>query len=99
MEKVIPLDELLSTVEEAEKVAKSDDFECIGLLIDYHRSVRGFAPRSLNAFEFRAAPPAADIVCSLDCLWAMYAAGTRRIDDEAPVSLAKNTWKSRSPIS
>ena len=59
------------------EVAKTEDFECIGLLIDYHHSVRGFAPRLLNAFEFRAAPPAADIVRGLDCLREMYAVGKR----------------------
>ena len=93
MDKVIPLDELLTAVDEAEKVVKTEDFECISLLVDYHHSVRGFAPRLLNAFEFRAAPPAADIARGLDCLRAMYATGKRQIDADVPVSFVKNAWK------
>src|SRR5512135_328767 len=93
MDKVIPLDELLSKVEEAEKVAKTEDLECISLLVAYHHSVRGFAPRLLNAFEFRAAPSSADIVLGLDCVRKMYAACRRQINGNAPVSFVKNAWK------
>ena len=54
MDKVIPLDQLLTAVDEAEKVAKTEDFECISLLVDYHHSVPRICPSAAECLRVPA---------------------------------------------
>jgi TnpA family transposase len=93
MDSIAPLDQLLPTLEAAEKIVATEDFDCLGVMIEHYHTARSIAPRFLRAFEFRAASHAQPVIKATLCLREMYDAGTRNLPAAAPISFVKSRWR------
>jgi len=93
MANIIPLDQLLPALEEAEKIVATEDFDCLGVMIEHYHTIRSITPRLLGTFEFIGAPPAMPVIRALDCLKEMYDTGARKVPGKAPVSFIKSRWR------
>jgi TnpA family transposase len=93
MDSIAPLDQLLATLEEAENIVATEDFDCLGVMIEHYHTARTIAPRFLNAFEFRAADHALPVINAIESLRKMYGTGARKLPADAPVSFIKGRWR------
>lgn len=92
MANILPLEQLLPALEEAEKIVATEDFDCLGVMIEHYHTARSITPRLLTAFEFRGAHPARPVLKAIDCLKGMYKTGARQVPKNAPVSFIKSRW-------
>jgi len=90
---IIPLEQLFPALEEAEKIVATEDFDCLGVMIEHYHTIRSVTPRLLGTFEFSGAPPAMPVIRALDCLKEMYDTGARKVPGKAPVSFIKARWR------
>jgi Domain of unknown function (DUF4158) len=65
IETVVPWDVFLTSVREAEQLARDENFDSIGLIVEHYGQLRRYAPTFLETFEFRAAPAAQEIMRAL----------------------------------
>lgn len=93
MDSIATLDRLLPTLEAAEKIVATEDFDCLSVIIEHYHTARSITPRLLNAFEFRGAPPAIPLIKAINCLREMYSTGARKLPDDVPTSFIKTRWK------
>jgi hypothetical protein len=55
IERVVSWEQFTQSVQEAEKLARPEDFDYLGLLSNHYSQLRRYTPAFLEAFEFRAA--------------------------------------------
>jgi len=93
MARVLPLEQLFPALEEAEKIVATEDFDCLGVMIEHYHTIRSVTPRLLGTFEFSGASPAMPVIRAIDCLKEMYDTGARKVPGKAPVSFIKARWR------
>lgn len=93
MDNITPLEQLLPTLEAAEKIVATEDFDCLAVMIEHYHAARSIAPRFLAAFEFRAASHAQPVIKAIECLRKMYRSGARKLPADAPISFIKSRWR------
>lgn len=94
LQSVIAWDRFVATVEEAEQLTRSENFDYLGLLDRRYQQLRKYAPRLLDSYDFRAsASPSAALLGALHLLKEMNASGKRKIPDDAPVEFVKPRWE------
>jgi hypothetical protein len=64
IERVVSWEQFTQSVQEAEKLARPEDFDYLGLLSNHYSQLRRYTPAFLEAFEFRATPAARKILDS-----------------------------------
>ena len=62
IEQIVPWEEFTRSVNEADKLARSEDFDYLELVGESYSQFRRYAPDFIEAFEFRAAPVAQNLV-------------------------------------
>jgi TnpA family transposase len=92
IEALIPWDEFLASVAEAETLARDQGFDHLGLLLDHFGQLRRYGPTFLDTFTFRAAPAVQPLLDAIETLRQMNAAGARRVPDDAPVDFVRRRW-------
>src|SRR6059058_6374862 len=65
---VIPWDRFLASVEEAEALARSEEFDAYQMLGEHYAGIRRWAPTFLDAFVFQGVPAAAALMRAIDML-------------------------------
>src|SRR5260370_728903 len=65
---VIPWDRFLASVEEAEALARSEEFDAYQMLGEHYAGIRRWAPAFLDAFVFQSVPAAAALMRAIDTL-------------------------------
>src|SRR6266403_4463974 len=63
---VIPWDRFLASVEEAEALARSEEFDAYQMLGEHYAGIRRWAPTFLDAFVFQGVPAAAALMRAID---------------------------------
>jgi hypothetical protein len=79
IETVVPWDVFLTSVREAEQLARDEDFDSIGLIVEHYGQLRRYAPTFLETFEFRAAPAAQEIIEGIEILRELNRTNTRNV--------------------
>jgi Tn3 transposase DDE domain len=92
IEQIVPWEQFTQSVNEADKLARSEDFDYLGLVGESYSQFRRYAPDFIEAFEFRAAPVAQNLVDAIAVLRALNANKTRRIPDDAPKAFVRPRW-------
>ena len=64
----------------------------MGLLGDHYPQLRRYLPAFLEAFEFKAAPTARNIIEAVEVLRKLFAAKARSIPDDAPTEFIRRRW-------
>jgi hypothetical protein len=62
IEQILSWEQFIQSVSEAEKLARPEDFDYLGLLGDHYPQLRRYLPAFLEAFEFKAAPTTRNII-------------------------------------
>ena len=94
IETVVPWDVFMTSVREAEQLARDEDFDSIGLIVEHYGQLRRYAPTFLETFEFRAAPAAQEIIEGIEILRELNRTNTRNVPSAAPTGFIRKRWDS-----
>ena len=89
---VIPWDRLLASVEEAEALARSEEFDAYQMLGEHYAGIRRWAPTFLDAFVFQGVPAAAALMRAIDMLRDMNGRAVLTLPKSAPISFIRERW-------
>ena len=89
---VIPWDRFLASVEEAEALARSEEFDAYQMLGEHYAGIRRWAPTFLDAFVFQGVPAAAALMRAIDMLRDMNRRAVLTLPKSAPISFIRERW-------
>ncbi len=92
LESVIPWEGYVLSVAEADELSQPEDFDYLDLIESRYGWVRRYAPKLLEAFEFKAAPASMPLLRGIELLRKLNESGRRKVLDDAPVSFVKPRW-------
>ena len=92
IETVVPWDVFMTSVREAEQLARDENFDSIGLIVEHYGQLRRYAPTFLETFEFRAAPAAQEIIEGIEILRELNRTNTRNVPSAAPTGFIRKRW-------
>jgi hypothetical protein len=81
IEQIVSWECFIQSVGEAEKLARSEDFDYLGLLGNHYSQFRRYTPTFLEAFEFKAAPAAQKILDAIEVLKGLTISNSRSVPD------------------
>jgi TnpA family transposase len=93
IESVIPWEAFSRSVSDAEKLARSDDFDYLHRIGDNYSQIRRYAPELLEALHFTAAPAAREIIDAVNILKLLNTDNSRKIPENAPTSFIRKRWE------
>lgn len=93
IEAVVPWERFTESVQEAEQLARAEDFDHLALLGEHYQQLRRYEPVFLETFEFRAAPVVQDLIDAVDVLKALNRAGARTVPADAPIGFVRKRWQ------
>jgi hypothetical protein len=77
IEAIVSWDAFSRSVNEAEQLARGEDFDALSLITEHYSQLRRFAPVLLEIFEFRPAPIARDLIDAVNVLRTMNREGAQ----------------------
>lgn len=92
IESVLAWEKFISSVAEAEKLARPADFDYFDLLENRYSQLRRYTPKLLSTFEFRAAKASLPVLEALEVIKELNISGRRNVPDSAPTSFIKPRW-------
>ena len=92
IERLMPWEASLASVEEAARLARPDDFDYLALVGAAYPQIRRYAPAFLDAFEFRAAPASEELLRAIDLLRDLNARNARCVPGDAPTAFIRRRW-------
>ena len=93
IEKVIPWDNFMASVDEAAALARPGEFDALSLITESYPVLRRYAPAFLDAFEFRSTPATEDLVRAVALLRDLNSKNARRVPDDAPKGFIRARWE------
>lgn len=94
LQSIITWEKFVSTVEEAEQLARPADFDYLDLLDSRYHQLRKYTPRLLESYDFRAsAAPSASLLDALQLLKELNATGKRKVPEGSPAAFVKPRWE------
>jgi len=93
IEEVLPWDDFARSVQEAEKLARDEEFDSLALLVDHFGQLRRYAPTLLETFDFRAGPARRELLDAVAALREMNRTDARRVPSDAPTEFIRPRWK------
>jgi TnpA family transposase len=92
IEEIVSWDAFSRSVNEAQQLARDEDFDALSLITEHYSQLRRFAPILLETFEFRPTPVARDLIDAVDILRMMNREGMRKVPENAPVGFIRKKW-------
>jgi hypothetical protein len=92
IERVVSWEQFTQSVQEAEKLARPEDFDYLGLLSNHYSQLRRYTPAFLEAFQFRATPAARKILDAVEVLKRLSASKERSVPEDAPTEFVRRRW-------
>lgn len=83
--KVMPWDKIVTSVEDAKKLARPMDYDYLDLLENRFTYLRKYSPTLLKSLEFRSTKAAETLLRALKTLNEMNESGKRKVPDGAPL--------------
>lgn len=93
IEKIMPWDKIITSVEEAKKLARPMDYDYLDLLGNRFTYLRKYTPTLLKSLKFRSTKASEPLIRALDTLQEMNEAGKRKVPDEAPLGFVPKRWE------
>jgi hypothetical protein len=94
IEAIIPWDVFSESINEAEKLARPEDFDYLALIGDGFNQLRRYTPILLESLTMKAAPAARELLAGVEVLKRMNYLQARKVPDDAPTSFVRKRWKS-----
>ena len=92
IESIISWDDFTQSVNEAGRLAKSEDFDFIHRIAENYSTLRRYVPEFLSILKLRAAPSAEELLQGIELLRKLYLDNTRKIPDDAPTGFVRRRW-------
>ena len=89
---VMPWERFLSSVAEAEALARPEEFDAYQALGERHAGVRRWSPAFLEAFAFESVPASASLMRAIEALREMNRAGGSTLPKSAPTGFVRQRW-------
>ncbi|MEQ6375951.1 Tn3 family transposase [Bacillaceae bacterium S4-13-56] len=93
IEKVMPWDKIVTSVEEAKKLARPMDYDYLDLLENRFIYLRKYTPTLLKSLEFRSTNAAEPLLRALKTLNEMNESGKRKVPDGVPLDFVPKRWE------
>jgi TnpA family transposase len=93
IEQILPWEDFQHSVEEAQRLARDEEFDCLALIAEHHGQVRRYAPQFLTMFDFRPAPIHQPLIDALNVLREMNRRGDRHVPADAQLDFLPARWK------
>ena len=92
IEKIMPWDKIVTSIEEAKKLARPMDYDYLDLLENRFIYLRKYTPTLLKSLEFRSTNAAEPLLRALKTLKEMNESGKRKVPDGAPLDFVPKRW-------
>ncbi|MFU0790728.1 MAG: hypothetical protein ACFWT6_12320 [Virgibacillus proomii] len=89
----MPWDKIITSVEEAKKLARPMDYDYLDLLGNRFTYLRKYTPALLKSLEFRSTKASEPLIRALEALKEMNESGKRKVPDEAPLDFVPKRWQ------
>lgn len=93
IEAIMPWEQFTQSVTDAERLARTEDFDYLGLLGEHYQQVRRYAPAFLDSFDFKAVPVAEKVVEAIGMLRTLNRAAARKVPEDAPTDFVRKRWQ------
>lgn len=93
IEKVMPWDQVVASVEEAKNLACPIDYDYLDLLESRFSYLRKYTPTLLKSLEFRSTQAAEPLLRALKTLNDMNVSGKRKVPEGAPLDFVPKRWQ------
>lgn len=93
LESVIEWNSFVSSVEEAQELARPVDYDYLDLLQKRFYSLRKYTPTLLRTLEFHSTKSNEPLLQAVEIIRGMNDSGKRKVPAEAPVDFVSNRWK------
>jgi TnpA family transposase len=92
IESVLAWERFVSSVAEAQKLARPADFDYLELLENRYSQLRRYTPKLLETFEFKATTASLPVLKALEVIKELNISGRRHVPESAPTSFVKPRW-------
>ncbi|HLO47315.1 MAG TPA: Tn3 family transposase [Kamptonema sp.] len=92
IESVLAWSHFISSVAEAEKLARPADFDYLELLAHRYSQLRRYTPKLLETFEFKAVSASLSVIKALEVIKELNSSGRRNVPETADISFVKPRW-------
>lgn len=93
IEKVMPWDKIVESVEEAKKLARPVNYDYLDLLDSRYNQLRKYTPSLVKHLEFSSTNTSVGpLIDALKVINDMNETGKRRVPDDAPLGFVSNRW-------
>jgi TnpA family transposase len=93
LDSVIEWNSFVSSVEEAQELARPVDYDYLDLLQKRFYSLRKYTPTLLKVLEFHSTKSNEPLLQAVEVIRGMNDSGKRKVPVEAPVDFVSNRWK------
>ena len=93
IESVIPWGDFAQSVEEAQKLARPEEFDFLSGIGGGYSQIRRYAPALLEILQLKAAPAALEVFQAVELLRNLNASNARKVPKDAPVGFVRKRWK------
>lgn len=92
IEGILSWDQFVQSIEEAQKLSQTEDFDYLSLIEKGYSLVRRYAPAFLEALNFKAAPAANSLLQAVEMLKTLNHENQRKIPHNAPTNFIRKRW-------
>ena len=92
IESIISWDSFETSVEQAQKLAESKNYDFIWYIRKNYATLRRYEKEFLEVLHFKAAPAATGLLRAIDILREMNASKLRKLPEEVPIQFVRKRW-------
>jgi len=93
IESVIPWGDFTQSIDEAQKLARPEEFDFLQEIGSGYSQIRRYVPAFLEILQFKAAPAALEIFQAVELLKNLNASNARKVPKDAPTGFVRKRWK------
>ncbi|MEH7514912.1 Tn3 family transposase [Gottfriedia acidiceleris] len=93
LESVIEWNSFVSSVEEAQELARPADYDYLDLLQKRFYSLRKYTPTLLRVLDFHSTKANESLIQAVEIIRGMNESGKRKVPDDSPVDFISKRWK------
>ena len=93
IESIIPWGDFTQSVEDAQKLARPEEFDFLHEIGGSYSQIRRYAPTFLEILQLKASPAALEIFQAVELLKTLNADNTRKVPIDAPTSFVRKRWE------
>ncbi|MDQ0495290.1 TnpA family transposase [Paenibacillus brasilensis] len=93
LEKVMPWEKIVESIEEAKRLARPMDYDYLDLLSTRYSYLRKYTPVLIESLEFRSTQAAEPLLRSIEVLRDVNKNGKRKVPENAPLDFVPKRWQ------